>query len=224
SKEPSRKIPLKIEFAERGCEYAITFAFEKIKAEKIFPKSKYPASQNFEAAKAKISESLQKLGGTNFCAENVLFSAKSAPFLRASEINELRRALAENLEKELVNGHLKRRAVPRALPKYSGIEKEFFNADYRANALNAKARQFYKKCGIDILEPALESGAADFCGRELMRTKHCILRELGMCKRRGLLPKGLKEPLFLKSDEAFLRLQFECAGGCGMKIFLGEKA
>ena len=89
--------------------------------------------------------------------------------------------------------------------------------------MNEKARLFYKKCGVDITEPAPESGEDDIRGKELMRTKHCILRELGMCKRRGNFPKGLKEPLFLKSGEALLRIEFQCAGGCGMKIILGEK-
>ncbi|MBO7521365.1 MAG: U32 family peptidase, partial [Opitutales bacterium] len=85
SKEPSRKIPVKIEFAESPGEYLTTFAFEGLKAEKKLLKSEYAGAQNFEAAKLRISESLQKLGGSNFYAESFLFSAESAPFLKPAE-------------------------------------------------------------------------------------------------------------------------------------------
>lgn len=52
-----------------------------------------------------------------------------------------------------------------------------------------------------------------------MTTKHCILRELGMCKKTS--GKKLEEPLFLVNDSAVLRLRFDC-NRCGMEIFWSD--
>ncbi|MBR6389470.1 MAG: U32 family peptidase [Opitutales bacterium] len=217
SKEPSRKIPAEIDFSENESSYTITFSFGGLSAKKEI--EKLQTAQNFEAAKSKISESLQRLGGTNFVACKLSFRAQTAPFLKAAEINGLRRDLALELENQILNRHEKSRLISRALPKYMGISKEFFSADYRANVLNQAAAKFYENCGVKISARAPESGECDFSAIEAMRTKHCILRELGMCKRLGQFPKSIKEPLYLKSEEALLRLQFNCAAGCGMSVF-----
>ena len=49
-----------------------------------------------------------------------------------------------------------------------------------------------------------------------MTTKHCVLRELGLCKKTS--GKKIEEPIRLKNESATLRLKFDCAR-CGMEIF-----
>lgn len=220
SGECSRKIGINAEFSETPSEYKISFSHPPTNSysEVKINKGETEPAQNFDAASERISASLQKSGGTNFEVISLKFSAKSAPFLKASEINEFRRTLLKALEEKILSLHELKRKVKRIPPKFSALKKEFFDADYRANVSNKKAEDFYKKCGIKIEEPALECNATDISEKELMRTKHCILRELGMCKKEGKFPKSLAEPLILKSGEASLKIRFNC-GDCGMSIF-----
>lgn len=215
-----RKIGIDAEFSETPSEYKIAFSHSPTNSvsEIKIEKSKTEPAQNFGAAKERISESLQKSGGTNFEIKSLKFPSKTAPFLKASETNAIRRNLLENLENKIAEHHESKRKTERAKPKFSHIKKEFFDADYRANASNKKATDFYEKCGVKIEEPALECEEAKLSGKELMRTKHCILRELGMCKKNGSFPKDLKEPLILKNGETSLKIRFNC-GSCGMSIF-----
>lgn len=220
SQDCLRKIGITAEFVESQTEYKIRFSHAQTNsfAEVKIEKSQVELAQNFDVAKEKISENLQKTGSTNFEVTSFNFSAKTAPFLKASAINEIRRNLTNSLEEKIINLHEQKRKTPRIPQKFSSIKKEFFDADFRANVLNEKAKTFYKTRNIDIEELALESTLTPISGKELMRTKHCILRELNMCKRKGLFPKNIVEPLILKSAEAELKIRFNCEN-CGMSIF-----
>ena len=63
--------------------------------------------------------------------------------------------------------------------------------DYHANVYNDEAKEFYNKCGCQIV--------GDNSALELMRTKHCIKYALNMCKSSKKLflvdEKGAKYPL-----------------------------
>ena len=180
-----------------------------------FEASSFEKAKDFNQAKENILTSLSKLGQTIFVAKKLVFLASNAPFLRSAQINEIRRTCATKLQKNLRAHFDKARIVnvkrPERAENFGDIE-----SDYHANVLNNSAKAFYENSGIDICELAPESGAKPLDKLELMRTRHCILSEFGLCKKKN--PNKLKEPLFLKNESATLRLKFNC-GNCGMSVF-----
>ena len=81
--------------------------------------------------------------------------------------------------------------------------------DYRANIHNSSAKQFYEKCGVNVLELSIESKIPNR-QVELMRCKHCIKYALNMCK----------SPEKLQLRDEFGKtypLEFDCKN-CQMKV------
>ncbi len=82
--------------------------------------------------------------------------------------------------------------------------------DYRDNVANSLAERFYREHGVKKIEKALEvMKVSEGKPRRLMTTRHCILREIGLCKKE----KGLgryAEPLSLKSGKDSFTLEFNC--------------
>jgi putative protease len=87
---------------------------------------------------------------------------------------------------------------------------------YRGNVLNQQARAFYRRHGVEEIEPAAESGL-DMAGRVVMRTRYCIQHQLGLCD--GSVKSGrLREPLYLVDEDGHrYRLRFAC-GDCEMEV------
>jgi len=131
------------------------------------------------------------------------------PFMPASAINALRRALAEKLEiipcicKPLLTASSD--TAPGSLP-----DKE---VSYKSNVSNSISAGLYRSCGACSIEEAYELEQQP--GAELMRTRYCIRYELGMCpKHHGTKDSG---PLFLLNNGRRLSLHFDCRN-CEMTV------
>ena len=132
------------------------------------------------------------------------------PFMSASSLNNVRRELAELIDrnpahsKEILTRNLTD-ATPQAYP--------FSTATYKQNISNAISRSLYKDCGVQDIENAFELTHRP--DAELMRTKYCIRHELGMCPvHQGAKASG---PLFLINNGKRLALDFDCRN-CEMTI------
>ena len=169
------------------------------------------------SSRAKLAENLAKLGNTPFFAKSVIIETESGeiPFLRASEINEIRRRLCEALKSDILSRHGEARRKAPSKPKFFKAFKSALGPEW--NVSNRFAENFYGKFGAEVSGRAYEAEAQSMDGKRVMTTKHCILRELGMCKKKagGKIPK---EPIFLSNEAARLRLFFDCAR-CGMEVY-----
>ncbi len=184
--------------------------------------------ENFELAKNQspehISESLKKLGSTIFFSKYPVKIQSPVPFLKASEINGIRRELAESLRMKILENAERDRSESkkiRAKKNSELLERQNLSEkilreipkDMQANVSNSRAEKFYASCGIKIEERSLEfEKEPNYSGRKVMSTRHCILRELGACKR------NVDKPLRLVSENASLLLKIDCKN-CGMEIF-----
>jgi hypothetical protein len=92
---------------------------------------------------------------------------------------------------------------------------------FLGNVLNQKAASFYRRHGVERIEPAAESGL-DMHGRKVMTTRSCIKYEMGLCPREPGDPSRScpAEPWLLVDDEGRrLRLDFRCQQrDCVMEI------
>jgi putative protease len=186
---------------EDGIRALATLAAEKTRAEKP------------EQALATVEKQLRKTGGTAFDCAGVVVNWQMPYFLPVATLNELRRAALDNLTaaraqtRPRLAGEIHRNAVPYP-------EKQL---TYLGNVLNRQAETFYRRHGVMAIEPAAESGL-DMRGRRVMRTRYCLLHQLGLCRReKGVTP--LAEPLFLVDEDGHkYPLRFDCAKG-EMEVF-----
>jgi len=174
------------------------------------------AADNPELALATIQKQLMKTGNTIFRCDNVAINLPAVHFIPVATLNALRRSALEKLtEVRRANRPRLQRVQP---------SKEFLYPEkklsYLGNVLNRSAEAFYRRHGVEEIEPAAESGLT-MAGRRVMRTRYCILNQLGLCRRHTNPP--LPEPLFLVDEEGRqLELRFDCAG-CAMEIYFRSK-
>ncbi len=173
-------------------------------------------ARDAERAQLNIRRQLEKTGDTEFACTDVVINCAQPPFLPLSTLNGLRRAVLERLRAE----RLARR--PRTEARLVPSSKPFvqIELDYFGNVLNRGAEAFYRRHGVERIEPAAESGA-DLRGRKVMTLRYCIREELGLCPAEtgGELPAA---PLTLLDDDGHrLAVRFLC-GECQMEIdYLG---
>jgi putative protease len=155
---------------------------------------------------------LAKTGDTVFTCIGVDLAWDQPYFVPIASINALRRQTLDDLLAEraasrpLLQGVL----VPNDVPYPQST------LTYLGNVLNQKARDFYRRHGVDQIEPAAESGL-NMQGRVVMRTRYCLKYQLGLCD--GGSPRSeLREPLALVDEEGHrYELHFDCAA-CEMEI------
>ncbi len=116
---------------------------------------KLPA-ENPDSALETIRRQLLKLGDTIYTAEDVAISC-AACFLRAGELNQLRRDLIENLEAARAAAYERPSRKPAPAPQASYPITEL---DYSYNVANSAAREFYETHGVKTSAPAFELGGA----------------------------------------------------------------
>ena len=154
-----------------------------------------------------MENQLKKSGSTIFSVEHVRIKSGKAIFLPVSKWNELRRTILQLLlEKRIKNYPMQKREQMNnsfAFPEIS--------LNYSGNVVNEKAKEFYRKHGVETIEAGFEK-LDDFEGKILMTTKYCIKEELHMCplKTGHTKTPEMKEPLYLNDGKQKYRLRFNC--------------
>lgn len=173
-------------------------------------------AQKKEAARQTILTQLTKLGNTIFECSDLQIQTHDVYFLPVSQLNTAKRGLLLRL--------LQMREANRPRPT-GGVRRDETpfpekHLSCMGNVLNAKARAFYQRHGVEMISPAAESGV-DLTGQLVMTTKYCLRRELGLCSGPG--SGSPAEPMILEDEDGReYELHFRC-GRCGMEIYLGKK-
>ena len=152
-------------------------------------------SKNIDKARENYIKQFSKTGKSEFYTEEINIKDTTLPFLKLSELNEIRRKILEKLMRERLKNYP---VIIQKQLRYQDFPAK--DLDYRANILNKEAENFYKNCGCKITQNALKKSNNIPQGAELMRTKHCIKYACGYCgKNFGQLylkdEKGKKYPL-----------------------------
>lgn len=171
-----------------------------------------PAHDN-KKMKETFINCFKKTNDADFYLSNIEFETENLPFLPISKLNALRRELFEKQTAARLLAY-KKIQEQRKIKEIRPVKFPLKNNDYRLNVFNDEAFEFYKKCQVDCLEPAFEQKKPK--NAELMRTKHCIRRALGLCLKEE--NKKLYKKLYLLSeDNKKLSLEFDCKN-CEMVI------
>ena len=169
------------------------------------------AAQHPDKAEATLREHLGKLGTTILSALEVQLNLAQPWFVPASVINALRRDAVAALEAARVAG------LPRLVPGEAVQPPVAYPEDslsYLANVFNHKARDFYAKHGVKVIDAAYESHEEEG-DVSLMITKHCVRFSLSLCPKQAKGVTGVQgqvkaEPLQLINGKEKLTLRFDC--------------
>lgn len=167
------------------------------------PTEHVPAKSKQEEARRRV---LGKTGGTIYNVASVTDNAGDL-FIPASHLTTLRRDALDSLDR-----------AQRASYRYDYRRREEDNIilpqgtrlSYHDNVANRMAEEFYRSHGATTIEPAIELADRKKCkGTVVMTSRYCLRRETGHClKTAG--GKSWPQPLFIESDCARYRLDFDC--------------
>lgn len=173
-----------------------------------------PLDIHTEIAKNKMDyqNEFSKLGNTIYTLSSYKSTLSPEVFIPKSTIGILRRKIVEAL------GISNKITYPIELRRKENIAFPFPESavDFKDNIANSLATQVYRDHGVVDINQALECGKKSApCGTTLMTTRHCILRELGMCKKE--YPKKFQEPLTISNSSTSFTLKFDCKN-CEMQL------
>ncbi|MCX7741810.1 MAG: U32 family peptidase [Tepidimonas sp.] len=165
-----------------------------------------------------LRQGLTRLGDTVLQPIEVQLELPTAWFVPPSRLNELRRAAVQALlhSREAARPRGQRRPeVQPAVPYPEDV------LTYLANVYNHKARDFYARHGVRVIEAAFEAHEA-LDDVSLMITKHCVRYSLHLCPKQAKGVVGVQgtvraEPLTIEHGDQRLTLRFDCKA-CEMHV------
>ncbi len=203
-KSAERRIGVDLAFAETPDGFALTMTDETgISVSTRQTHAKEPA-KDVERAVSSLKDSLAKLGTTIFEARGIALDISAPWFIPPSAINALRRDAVDKLEAARLAAlpRLARRAALEPPVPYPQTE-----LSYLANVLNQKARDFYHRHGVTLIDAAYEANEHTD-DASLMITKHCLRYSFNLCPKEV---KGIKpDPMTLVNGKERLTLKFDC--------------
>jgi putative protease len=206
-----RRIALVMELCEEQNGFALTITDEDNVQATVHRVCEKVKAEKKTTAEESIRKQLSKLGDTIFVCDNVNVQWVKPYFLPVSVLNDLRREAIAQLEEERSKQYSQQHIeiVPNEIPY---TEKKL---TYRANVANKKAEQFYRRHGVEKIEPAFEL-QQNHSGKQVMEMKHCLRFQFGLCGGSG---EENAELLYLSDKKNRYRLEFDCRE-CRMKMFV----
>ena len=159
---------------------------------------------------------LTQLGTTDYHALDVQLDAPQAFFVPNSQLKTLRREAIDKLTEARIAAHPRgqRRAESTPPPVYPESHLSFLY-----NVYNQKARDFYHRHGVQLIDAAYEAHEED--GEvPVMITKHCLRFSFNLCPKQAKGVTGVRtkvQPMQLIHGDEVLTLKFDCKP-CEMHI------
>jgi putative protease len=168
----------------------------------------FDVANNPEKAYSSLRDSLAKLGQTMYQARKVDLNLPAALFIPNSQLNQLRREVIDELTdarlKQYQRGTRKPVSVPP--PVYPDDHLTFL-----ANVYNEKAREFYQRYGVKLIDAAYEAHE-EKGDVPVMITKHCLRFAFNLCPKqaKGSVKSWKATPMQLVHQDEVLTLKFDC--------------
>jgi len=162
-----------------------------------------------EQALEQLHDLLGQLGTTEYHATDIKLDAPQAWFIPNSQLKALRREVIEALTVARIAAHPRgaRKAETTPPPVYPESHLSFL-----ANVYNQKARDFYHRHGVKLIDAAYE--AHEETGEvPVMITKHCLRFSFNLCPKQAKGVTGVRTkvaPMQLVHGDEVLTLKFDC--------------
>ena len=210
-KSSDRRIGLWAQFAETDDGFALTLTDEDGFTGTAQAALPHEAAQDTAKAEANLREQLGRFGTSIFAVHDITLQLSRPWFVPASSLNALRRDALAALEAARAQGLVR---LPRATPVEPPVPYPEDTLSYLANVFNHKARDFYARHGVKVIDAAYESHEEE--GEvSLMITKHCVRYSMSLCPKQAKGVTGVQgtiraEPLQLINGKERLTLRFDC--------------
>lgn len=207
----SRKVGVWMKFSEKeeGIELELTDedgVSVQVKASKPEQFANDPSQ-----VEANATKQLTKLGNTMFHLLGLQVDLNQPWYLPSGMLNGLRRDAVDALVRARVEGWSRPPRKPEADPSPVYPEESL---SFLANVYNQKAREFYSRHGVRLIDAAYE--AHEEPGEvPVMITKHCLRFSFNLCPKQAKGVKGVQgqvraEPMRLVSEGHEYTLKFDC--------------
>jgi 23S rRNA 5-hydroxycytidine C2501 synthase len=200
-----RKIAVDMDFVQENKLIRLTVVDEDGNHAETALETMYTTPQDTSRAKEQIETQFCKTGNSPYHVRGLTIHPQQPGFLPVSVLNGIRRDVLEKLTKTRLDDYP--RQTIQLTPNNAPYPDQ--KLDYHANVLNGHARQFYKRHGAEVIEPAFET-LPDTIGKTVMTTRYCIRHQLDLCPRYNKSVKPPKEPLRLNDTHHTYRLEFDC--------------
>ena len=169
----------------------------------------FGAANKPQQALDQLHDLLGQLGTTQYHAEAVELDAPQAYFIPNSQLKALRREAIEALTDARVKAHPRgyRKAETTPPPVYPEAHLSFL-----ANVYNQKARDFYHRHGVKLIDAAFEAHE-EHGDVPVMITKHCLRFSFNLCPKQAKGVTGVRTkvaPMQLVHGDEVLTLKFDC--------------
>ncbi|WP_336667979.1 U32 family peptidase [Enterobacter asburiae] len=168
----------------------------------------FEVANNAEKALNSLKDGVAKLGQTIYYARAIDVNLPDALFVPNSLLNAFRRETAEMLDAarlaQYPRSSRKAEAVP--APVYPDTHLSFL-----ANVYNHKAREFYHRHGVQLIDAAYEAHE-EKGDVPVMITKHCLRFAFNLCPKqaKGNIKSWKATPMQLVNGDEVLTLKFDC--------------
>ncbi|SDS63434.1 peptidase U32 family protein [Pseudomonas oryzae] len=169
----------------------------------------FGAANKPEQAREQLHDLLCQLGTTIYHADTVAIDAPQMPFVPNSQLKALRREVIEALTAARLAMHPRGSRKPVSVPPPVYPESHL---SFLANVYNEKARAFYHRFGVQLIDAAYE--AHEETGEvPVMITKHCLRFSFNLCPKQAKGYTGVRNkvaPMQLVHGDEVLTLKFDC--------------
>ncbi len=161
-----------------------------------------------DKALSNLRDGVAKLGQTIYFARDVEIALPGALFVPNGLLNQLRRETVEMLDQARIDAapRGRRKAVSVPPPVYPETHLSFL-----ANVYNHKAREFYQRYGVKLIDAAYEAHE-EKGDVPVMITKHCLRFAFNLCPKqaKGSIKSWKATPMQLIHGDEVLTLKFDC--------------
>ncbi|EKK5269681.1 U32 family peptidase [Cronobacter dublinensis] len=168
----------------------------------------FDEANNPEKALTSLKEGLAKLGQTIYFARDVRITLPGALFVPNGQLNAFRREAIEALDAARLASYQRgvRKPVSVPPPVYPETHLSFL-----ANVYNHKAREFYQRYGVQLIDAAYEAHE-EKGDVPVMITKHCLRFAFNLCPKqaKGNIKSWKATPMQLVHGDEVLTLRFDC--------------
>ena len=168
----------------------------------------FDEANNAEKALSNLQDGLAKLGQTLYYARDIQVNLPGALFVPNGQLNQLRREAVDMLDAARLQNYQRgsRKPVSQPAPVYPQTHLSFL-----ANVYNHKAREFYHRYGVQLIDAAYEAHE-EKGDVPVMITKHCLRFAFNLCPKqaKGNIKSWKATPMQLVNGDEVLTLKFDC--------------
>ena len=168
----------------------------------------FEVANHAEKALNNLKDGVAKLGQTIYYARDIQVNLPDALFVPTSLLNQFRRETAEMLDEARLTNYPRgsRKPVSVPAPVYPDSHLSFL-----ANVYNHKAREFYHRYGVQLIDAAYEAHE-EKGDVPVMITKHCLRFAFNLCPKqaKGNIKSWKATPMQLVNGDEVLTLKFDC--------------